>query len=517
MPFGGLATWDRRDYVANTRIGLRPFRRNLSYFGVDVDQLLSDRDRASEVFGEVVRSFEAGAFKPLPYRVYGATEVVDAFRLMQQSGHIGKILLRPPQTPVARVSEEAFRFDPDRTHLVTGGFGGFGLEAAIWLADRGVRHLVLVGRSGPQSEDAKAVVEALQGRGVNLRAAACDVADADALGRLLADVKATMPPLAGIVHGAMVLEDGLIANLTEDQFTRVLAPKVAGAMHLDALTRGAPLDYFVLFSSITTVVGNPGQGAYVAANGYLEGIARARRADGLPGLAIAWGAISDVGVLARQKGLAEALAKRVGVKAMPAREALDLMAQALARPADDLRGAVLAIGSLDWSAARRLPALASPTFASLVRDGGVIDGDDRGGIDLKAIVASQEPEAVRKQVIEIIVGEIATVLRIPKQDVGTTKRLAEMGLDSLMAIELATALQERLELASPPSGSVGTLTVPALAEHLIGSVQTGAADEETRVTQALNERHAGIALGDEMAPVIEAVKARSESAKGLLT
>ncbi len=515
-PFGRFIELGKRDYVGNTKIGLRPFRRNLSYFGVDVDQLLSDRDRASEIFGEVIAGFEAGHYRPLPYRVYQDGEVVDAFRLMQQSGHIGKIVLRPPTKPVPMSGRDEFTFDPARTHLVTGGFGGFGLETAIWLADRGVRHLVLTGRKGAESEDAKSVVTTLTARGVDVLAAACDVADERALSRLLDEVRRTMPPLGGIMHAAMVLEDGMLGNLNEDQLTRVLTPKVQGAALLDRLTADDALDYFVLFSSITTVVGNPGQAAYVAANGYLEGLARARREAGRPALALAWGAISDVGVLARQKGLAEALAKRVGVKAMPAREALDLMVQALSRHPGPVDEAVLAIGSLDWSAARRLPALSSPTFAALVRDGVVVDGGDRASIDLRALVATTDSESVRKMVIDVIVEEIATVLRIPRQDVGSTKKLAEMGLDSLMAIELATALQDRLELGSPPTGSVGSLTVPGLAENLISFVHSGTPDEDSRVTQALNDRHAGVALDDAaMASVMEAVATYEQTAKGV--
>ncbi len=516
-PFGRFIELGKRDYVANTRIGLRPFRRNLSYFGVDVDQLLSDRDRASEIFGEIITLFEAGAFKPLPYRVYPAGETVDAFRLMQQSGHIGKIVLRPPVEPVAMANETEFQFDPARTHLLTGGFGGFGLETARWLADRGVKHLVLTGRNGAATPEAQAVVAELQARGVDLRPVACDVSDETSVASLLEQIRADMPPLAGVMHAAMVLEDSLIVNMTEEQFASVLNPKVTGVRLLDRLTRGDQLDYFVMFSSITTFVGNPGQAAYVAANGYLEGVARTRRQQGLPGTAFAWGAISDVGVLARQKGLAESLAKRVGVKAMPAREALDLMAQALARDPKDLDEAVMAVGSLDWSAARRLPALSSPTFAALVREGGAIETSERQSIDLRALVGSKEPDVVRKQVIEVIVEEIATVLRVPKQDVALGKRLSEIGLDSLMAIELATGLQDRFELGSPPSGSVGALTVPGLAETIIASVHSGAPDDEARVTQALYDRHAGTEVDiSVVAPVLEVVQADAQSRRGLL-
>lgn len=222
-------------------------------------------------------------------------------------------------------------------------------------------------------------------------------------------------------------------------------------------------------------------------------------------------------MLARDAALADQLAKRTGVKGVAARDALDLMAQALQRAPGAVDEAVMALGLLDWSAARRLPALASPTFVGLVRQGGESDRPDRGNLDLKSLLAAGDPEAVRLQVSDVIVEEIAAVLRIPKQDVGKTKRLAELGLDSLMAIELVTGLQERLELASPPSGSVGSLTVMGLADHVITSVQGASGDEEMRVTQALNERHAGIAFDTvALAPVTEAVNDRSRERRGLL-
>jgi acyl transferase domain-containing protein/NADPH:quinone reductase-like Zn-dependent oxidoreductase/acyl carrier protein len=515
-PFGRFIELGKRDYVANTRIGLRPFKRNLSYFGVDVDQLLSDNDRASEIFAELMRLFEAGDLSPLPYRVFGESETLDAFRLMQQSGHVGKILLRPSREARATHEPPAFHFDPERTHLLTGGFGGFGLEAARWLADQGVRHLVLLGRSGAASEEAQALVAELEDRGVTVAALSCDVSNTRAVRRALDTIRTTMPPLAGILHGAMVLEDALTANLSADQLTRVLAPKVAGADNLDRLTAEDGLDYFVMFSSITTFIGNPGQGAYVAANGYLEGLARQRRARGLPGLALAWGAISDVGVLARKKGLAEALAKRVGVVGMPAREALGLMAEALAREAEG-GPAAIAVGSLDWGAAKRLPALASPTFASLTRGGGTADVTERQTIDLRALMASEAPETVRKRVAEVIVEEIATVLRVPKQDISPTKRLGELGLDSLMAIELASALQDRLGLDDPPAGSVATMSTLGLADQLITLVSSGQADDDERAAVALNERHVGGELDTAaIAPAIKAVAERSRDLKGLM-
>ena len=138
-----------------------------------------------------------------------------------------------------------------------------------------------------------------------------------------------MPPIVGVMHAAMVLDDVVITGLDEERFARVFAPKVTGAENLDLVTRGLRLDYFVLFSSVTTLMGNPGQGNYVAANAYMEGLARRRRREGLPALAIGWGPITDVGVVARNERLQSNLQKLTGVSGLKAREALDLMGQAL--------------------------------------------------------------------------------------------------------------------------------------------------------------------------------------------
>src|SRR5690606_37912404 len=157
------------------------------------------------------------------------------------------------------------------------------------------RHLALVSRSGPASETAQQAIAALQARGVTVHAAACDVTDAQAVNDLVAHIQHAMPPLKGIVHAAMVIDDGLIRNATAEQIERVLAPKVLGGQHLDAATRDLSIDFFVMFSSGTTLFGNPGQANYVPANIWLEGLARQRRAQGRPATCVRWGAIDDVG------------------------------------------------------------------------------------------------------------------------------------------------------------------------------------------------------------------------------
>jgi NADPH:quinone reductase-like Zn-dependent oxidoreductase/acyl carrier protein len=468
-PFGRFVELGKRDYLADTPLGLRPFRRNLSYFGVDLDQLLSARPELSRrLFDEVLALFASGDLRPLPYTLFAHDEVGEAVRLMQQSGHVGKILVRPPPPGAVRprkVSAKGFAADPDRTHLVTGGLGGFGLATAEWLVDRGARHLALVGRSGAASDAAKEAVAALAARGVNVRVGALDVADRHATERFMADLNQSMPPLAGVMHAAMILDDATVANLDEARLIEVLKPKIAGAETLDRLTRNLPLDYFVLFSSATTIIGNPGQSAYVAANGYLEGLAIERRSAGFPALAVAWGAIADVGVVARHGSTRRSLARRAGVEGIRAAVALEATGAALMQPDGD---ASVVIADINWTAARSsLALLASPSYGRLARrDASPSAAPDRV-VDVAELIKRLGPERARRAVADILVDEVARILQLPRDAVNRTKPLAEIGLDSLMAMELTLSLENRFRLDSPLAAVAGSFNVSDLASHVI--------------------------------------------------
>ena len=506
QPFGRFVELGKRDYLANTAVGLRPFRRNLSYFGIDLDQLLSARpDVSRRLFESVLALFAAGDLRPLPYTVFARDDVVEAMRLMQQSGHIGKILVRPPLARDIRLPPrpaEAFAADPERTHLITGGLGGFGLAAAEWLAGRGARHLALVGRSGAASDLARETVARLLDRGVQVRVASLDVADRSATERFLTDLARSMPPLAGVMHAAMVLDDAIAANLDRARFLEVLRPKVAGAETLDRLTRRLPLDYFVLFSSATTVIGNPGQGAYVAANGFLEGLARERRAAGLPALAVAWGAIADVGVVARRGATRDSLAQRAGVKGLEARAALDALGEALVRPEGE---ACVVIADVNWATARaHLALLNSPTYARLASGTCASDAAADGVVDLRDLVARVGPDQARRAVVDILVDEIGRILRLPRDDVSRTKPLAEIGLDSLMAVELMLSIETRFGMDTPLGSSAGGFNVADLAGHLLAArMQDG---EPFDIAEDLAKRHLGKSEWDQIAPLMTALQ-----------
>jgi phthiocerol/phenolphthiocerol synthesis type-I polyketide synthase C len=322
-----------------------------------------------------------------------------------------------------------------------------------------------------------------------------------------------MPPVVGVLHAAMVLEDGLLANLDRNRFERVLAPKVKGVDNLDAATRGMPLDYFVLFSSATTLMGNPGQANYVAANAYMEGVARRRAGEGQKALAIGWGPITDVGVLARSERLRSRFQKLTGVHGMRAREALDLMGQALALPAA-ANLAVMTISPSDGLfSANRLAVLGAPTYANSVKQ--VEDGGEAAAhLDFDAIARKEGVEGVRSKLTDVIVSQLARVLHAREDEVSRTRPLGEIGLDSLMLLEFAMNFEETFGIHVSLTSSVGALTVTSLANEVISQLDLKLPHEDT-VVRAFADRHIASSKPGEMTTLNEIANSRGSKTKGL--
>ncbi|OWV29285.1 type I polyketide synthase [Halomonas campaniensis] len=443
-PFGRFLELGKRDFYENTHIGLRPFRNNLSYFGIDSDQLMKVQPALTQrLFGEMMALFNDGTLSPLPFTSFSHTQVIDAFRYMQQARQIGKVVvtyeqpIAPPQNDV--LGTEAMQLPADASYLVTGGLGGFGLRTAQWLVDKGARQLILLSRSGPASEEAQAAITAFEQQGVTVLAAACDITDRTALADVLERAKGELAPLRGIVHAATVIDDGLIRNLDAERIQKVLAPKIDGARHLDALTREAELDFFVLYSSATTLFGNPGQANYVAANHWLEAFAASRRAAGLPATCVRWGAIEDVGFLARNTRTRDALQERLGGSALRSEDALKVLEQMLLTP-----GPSLGVLELEWGAlARFLPTAEAPRFNEIARasdDDGSRDADD----DISALLADLSPEELHSTVTDLLRAELASILLIDEEKLDIHRSVYDMGFDSLMGVELMTAIENRL-------------------------------------------------------------------------
>jgi phthiocerol/phenolphthiocerol synthesis type-I polyketide synthase C len=466
-PFGRFVELGKRDYVENRRAPLRPLRRNATYYAVDVDELPRARPAvAARLLGAIREKLRSGAYLPLPHAVFAAEEAEAALRTLQASSHIGKLVVRPP---AARPAVAAAPWLPPADHVVvvTGGTRGFGLACARFLARQGVRHLALLGRRRAESD--AAALRDLAALGAQVVVHACDVTDAAALEATLGMIRAAHP-IGGVVHAAGVLEDGAAVAMDAGRFRRVLAPKLAAAEHLDRLTAGDPLSLFLLFGSATVAFGNPGQANYVAANAALEALARRRRAAGRPALAVGWGPIADVGMLAADGEKAQTLHRRLGVQAMTAEAALAGLPTLLAAP----HAAPLLVRLTGGEGRLRLPIMAEPMLATLA---GVEAAPDAG--DLRARLAALSREEAEAAILRLVQEEIGRILRLPPEAVGAETPVTGLGLDSLGALELRGALEARLAAQVPIAGLSEELTVAALARQIAGAVLSPASGEAT--------------------------------------
>lgn len=482
-PFGRFVELGKADFFANTRIGLRPFSRNLSYFGVDADQLFTGRpDLARTIFAEIAKLFAEGRLRPLPHAVFEGEDVVGALRQMQRSAHVGKLVVRPPRGRAQETRRALMRLRPDGAYVVVGGLGGFGLALAERLVARGAGAVVLAGRR-PPGPRAQAVVERLRAGGARVEARTVDAGNVDAVRALVADY-ADGAGVRGLYHCAMTLDDRLIENLSAESLAPVLASKIAVARALDAVSRGLDLDHFVLFSSATTLVGNPGQANYVAANAFLEDMARARRAAGLPALAVGWGPIADVGYLAQEDAGAQLAARKLARHALSAEAALDGLERILACDDGAVESAAIGFGRFDFAAlGRELPLAASSLFAAIRTAGGDAAAQDAPASDLAAELAGMPAVEARARIVAILTGEIARILRTQPAQVDPLKPLGELGVDSLMGVELRLAAEERLGVDMPLMSIGGAGSITDLADRALRRMR-GAPDE----TQGGDER-----------------------------
>jgi len=357
-----------------------------------------------------------------------------------------------------------FPVAPDAQHVVIGGTSGFGLSTAAWLAERGATQLVLASRSAQLSEADRPKVEDLRSRGVEVSLERVDVADGPALSRFLQRI-AARGPIKGIVHAAMVLDDRLIEGIDAAAIETVMRPKVHGALNLEHAVAGLELDYLLFYSSATTLFGNPGQFNYVAANGFVEGLARRLRARGVPALAVAWGGIEDAGYLSRNIAADINLKKRFSsslISAQTALDGLDWIHDALGRQTT----AACAIARIDWAMAKReLAAVRTPTFGAIGASSGT-----RHAVDGAAIVErlrALPPDEAIDALVDIVVEEIARVLRLPPKEIDRHRPLAEIGMDSLMMLELRNTVEESLGIDLPMMSISSGITPMDVARRVL--------------------------------------------------
>ncbi|MFI9154597.1 SDR family NAD(P)-dependent oxidoreductase [Streptomyces sp. NPDC053367] len=443
---GRFVELGRADIRQGRLLGLDAFAKGISYAALDMPGLRERRPRRfARALAEVWERIVERKLDPLPVRPYGFAEAGPALRELATGASAERFVLLGPGT-VDRVTAEPLpggRLRADGSYLISGGLGGLGLSLARFLAERGAGALILLGRSAP----APGVLDGLREKGARVEAVRCDVGDEAALRTALDAVRGQLPPLRGVVHAAGVLSDATVQNLTDHQIAEVLRPKAVGARHLEAVTAGDPLDFFVLFSSAAALVGNVGQAAYAAANASLDALAEARRRRGLPALSVQWGPFTQVG-LAAHDGRRGARLEERGMGGFAPEEAWDALVALL-------DGEHPVTGYVELDPRRWFDAYPDTVACGSWRPMYELAQRDRqgpasaGGLRAALLAAPAEDRAA---LLEDTVRDVAgRVLRIAPDRMADDTPFKSLGLDSLMSLELRNRLEGALGLRLSPT------------------------------------------------------------------
>lgn len=434
----------------------RTERGLMRYRPLDLVELGRDRpDLMAGIFRRAMQGCARGELALLPVTVFAADRHDAAFRHMMQARHTGKIILRWPTA--VQTGHPAC----SGTELVSGGLGGIALRLCADRVRRGCRHLLLLARRQPAAEEA-ALLEDLRQQGCTVRLALADVSDSSALRHAVDSALKDMPPLKRIWHLAGTLDDDRLLRLDASRFKRVLAPKAEGAWNLHRLSLDHQLEAFVLFSSTASFLGPMGMGNYAAANAFLDELALYRRHLGLPALSINWGAFRDAGMAARQADLRTL--SRLGIHTVAPEEGFAVMERLLSR--DECRAAVL---HMDWP--RYAAGYDSDRLPPLLRSLCPATADDSE--------ASVSPEAdsagrdSRDAVMRAVRAKVATILRTDAANLSGDANLIELGVDSLLALDLFQSLEKQFRIRVDRSLLFKEPTIDALASRIASLLDAG--------------------------------------------
>ncbi|WP_204800808.1 sulfolipid-1 biosynthesis phthioceranic/hydroxyphthioceranic acid synthase [Mycobacterium riyadhense] len=450
LAFGGrFVEIGKADVYGNTRLGLYPFRRGLTFYYVDLALMsIVQPDRVRELLTTVFQLTADGVLAAPECTHYPLADAANAIRAMSNAEHTGKLLLDMPRggrSSVVMPPEQVPVFRGDGAYIITGGLGGLGLFFASKLAGAGCGRIVLTARSQPNPK-ARQAIERLRKAGADIVVECGNIAESDTAERLVSAATATGLPVRGVLHAAAVVEDATLTNITDELIDRDWAPKVYGSWNLHRATSEQPLDWFCLFSSGAALLGSPGQGAYAAANSWVDAFAHWRRAQGLPASAIAWGAWGEVG---RATFLAE------GGEIMISPDEGAYAFETLLRH--------------DRTYTGYIPILGAPWLADLVRrspwgemfesTGQSTRGPSKFRAELLALPQDEWPARLRRLIVE----QASVILR---RTVDADRPFIEYGLDSLGMLEMRTHLETETGIRLSPKVIATHNTARALAQHL---------------------------------------------------
>lgn len=444
--FGRFVEIGKKDLEQNSRLDMLPFTRDVSFTSIDLlSWQRAKSEEVSEALNHVTKLLETKAIGLIgPIQQHSLSNIEKAFRTMQSGQHVGKVVVNVSGDELVPVGDGGFslKLKPDSSYLVAGGLGGIGKQICQWLVDHGAKHLIILSRSAKASP----FITSLQNQQCAVYLHACDISDQDQITKVLRLCEeAHAPPIRGIIQGAMVLKDALLSRMTLDEFNAATRPKVQGSWYLHKIAQD--VDFFVMLSSLVGVMGGAGQANYAAAGAFQDALAHHRRAHGMPAVTIDLGMVKSVGYVAETgRGVADRLA-RIGYKPMHEKDVMDVLEKAIlcsspqfpSPPAAVVTGINTSPGAhwteANWIQEQRFVGLkyrqvlhADQSFVSSHKK-----GPDGVRAQLSRVTSHDEAISI---VLKAMTEKLMRMFGLAEDDMSSSKNLAGVGVDSLVAIEL---------------------------------------------------------------------------------
>ncbi|KAI0394649.1 putative polyketide synthase [Xylariaceae sp. FL0594] len=459
-PLGRFIDMGRTGVLGAEKLGMEVLKRNATFASFDISSVALEKPQIIEqLMAELKAFWEQGVLGPVaPITCFELAELSTAMSSFTKGQHIGKIVIDfgkstiPAQ--VARNTSHA-RFDPDAAYLLVGCLGGLGRSLSTWMVERGARHVVFLSRSGAQTPDIKSFLARLEDMGGKPEVHPCDITDYDALASVVALLSSKWS-IKGLVHAAMAEGDKLFNQTTYAQVQAVLAPKVTGTVNLDKATKGLPLDFFLMFSSVVGVIGTATQSAYCGANSFQSEFARRRRAQGLPATSLDLGLILEIGrVSTSESENVQKSLQRVATYGQSETEFWQLVEGALCAPQNVDEGHVITglepvrllahakdrdLSHFMWHGDARFQSIvqgvrdkSGSSHPSAELASGMMGQGRSLAQRLEEVSSRQEKTAI---VQEEVVKHFAELLGRRTDDIDGDRAMSHYGLDSLLAAEL---------------------------------------------------------------------------------
>lgn len=477
-PFGHFVEIGKRDLEMNSTLEMHPFSHHVSFSSIDILRLLEERGRViHRVLADTARLIEDGVIKPInPITVYPMAEAVDAMRLLQAGRHMGKVVLSvgPQEMVKVRPQSPRAKLSPTASYLLIGGVGGIGRSTAHWMATHGAKNLILLSRSAGTNKNTAAFVAELEDAGCRVKAISCDVTDPiDLSGALGICAEEGFPQIKGVIQGAMVLQDSILEQMTIADYKAAVRPKVNGTRNLHREFQHADLDFFIMFSSISGLMGLASQSNYSAGGSYEDALAQWRVKQGLPAVSIDLGAVKAVGYVA-ETGSVAARVERIGHRLLDEELVLGALESAILSPYD--AQIVLGINSgpgHHWDPDGESQVGRDARFQALKYHQGQQGGGGRNGNEpgLGSLGSQLAEVASREEAVSLvgqaIAEKLSEIFMLPIGDIDLAKPPAQYGVDSLVAVELRNmlALQAAAEISI--FGIMQCASLAALASDVV--------------------------------------------------